>query len=65
MNKYNGTGWFNRKRAYCYRGRCNSHISQCHLIWGAGVDKALVRALMKALQAAVSVVIPLVNGYLW
>lgn len=24
-----------RSRAYCYKGKCNSHLSQCQLLWGA------------------------------
>ena len=32
--KHDGTECFNREQAYCYHGRCNSCLSQCHLIWG-------------------------------
>ena len=36
--KKDGTPCMNSGDAYCYDGKCNSHDSQCHLIWG--VDKA-------------------------
>ncbi|XP_067934583.1 zinc metalloproteinase-disintegrin-like VLAIP-B [Watersipora subatra] len=32
--KLDGTSCYNRGNAYCYDGKCNSHNSQCHFIWG-------------------------------
>ena len=32
--KRDGTPCYNRGDAYCYDGKCNSHDSQCHLVWG-------------------------------
>ena len=31
--KRDGTPCYNRGDAYCYDGKCNSHNSQCYLIW--------------------------------
>ncbi|XP_067933308.1 disintegrin and metalloproteinase domain-containing protein 12-like [Watersipora subatra] len=32
--KLDGTSCYNRGKAYSYDGKCNSHNSQCHFIWG-------------------------------
>ena len=48
--KYDGTYCYNREPAYCYHGRCNSHLSQCHLIWGMGAEKADVQCYNLNLQ---------------
>ena len=32
--KHDGTSCYNRHDAYCYKGKCRSHESQCYFLWG-------------------------------
>ena len=39
--KIDGTPCYNRGDAYCYSGKCSSHGSQCHVVWGEGANNSL------------------------